>query len=367
MRLPLGAALSLVLLAASPASAQTFLGPTAYLSQADSPFAAAITAGDVVLEDFEDGILDVVGVTTNGGVIGPSSITDSVDADDGSIDGSGAGGNSLFSGSGASGISFDFAPGSLPVDVGAVWTDGGGTVSFEAFDENGVTLGVQGPFDFPDASNFGETAEDRFLGVSYPGGISRFVVSNTAGGIEVDHLQLTTPAAVPCGPAPRTDCRGTLGPKGSKLGLSDKREALKWSWLGAVGATSKSDFGQPTADTDYTLCLYDATESVPSLALQASIPPGDGWKENAKGFSYKRKDGDPDGVQKASLKAAPPGSSKPPKIQVAGADMAIPDQPLAQSPEVVVQLLQEGGLCFEARFAAPALKNDEKAFKDISD
>src|SRR3990172_2359501 len=122
MRLPLGAALSLVLLATSPASAQTFLGPTAYLSQTDSPFAAAITAGDVVLEDFEDGILDVVGVTTNGGVIGPSSITDSVDADDGSIDGSGAGGNSLFSGSGSSGISFDFAPGSLPVDVGALRT-----------------------------------------------------------------------------------------------------------------------------------------------------------------------------------------------------------------------------------------------------
>jgi hypothetical protein len=365
MRPPLGAVLSLVLLATSPASAQTWLGPTPYLSQADSPFAAAITAGDVVLEDFEDGILDAVGVTTTGEIIAASSLTDSVDADDGSIDGSGTGGHSLFSGFGS--ISFSFAPGSLPVDVGAVWTDGGGLVSFEAFDENGVTLGVQGPFDLPDASNNGETAEDRFLGVTYPGGISSFVVSNSAGGIEVDHLQLTTPVAVPCGPEPRTDCRGSLGPKGAKLGLADKREALKWSWSGEVGATGKSDFGQPTADTAYTLCLYDATESVASLALQASIPPGDGWKESATGFSYKRKDGDPDGVQKVSLKAGPAGSSKPPKIRVAGVDMALPNQPLAQSPEVVVQLLHDGGPCFEARFSAPALKNDEKAFKDIGD
>jgi hypothetical protein len=189
-----------------------FLGPTPYLSTADSPFLAGINAGQVYLEAFECGVLRVPGVTpSDGSVIPPGfeGLIDSVDADDGAIDGSGLNGHSFFTGNGATGITFTFSQatlGAFPTQVGIVWTDGGGTATFEAFDALGVSLGVIGPVPIGDASNSGETAEDRFFGVTFAGGISAIKISNTGGGLEVDHLQYglyPSTALGPCGgPAP---------------------------------------------------------------------------------------------------------------------------------------------------------------------
>jgi hypothetical protein len=180
------------LLLAAPAQAGTspYLGPIPYLSAADSPF--DLGAG-FCLEDFEDGVFDVPGASGNGTVLGPGGLTDSVDADDGTIDGFGTSGHSYFGGSGPTGITITFDPvalgGSLPTAAGMVWTDGNGTISFEAFDADGVSLGVYGPFDHADASNSGTTGEDRFYGVTNAGGISAIKLTNTSGGIEVDHVQ----------------------------------------------------------------------------------------------------------------------------------------------------------------------------------
>jgi hypothetical protein len=173
----------------------TFSGPTPYLSRADSPFLAEINAGHVYLDDFECGVLTVPGVTPSAGSVIPPGFEgaiDSVDADDGAIDGSGLNGHSFFSGNGAAGITFTFNQttlGAFPTQAGIVWTDGGGTTTFEAFDSLGVSLGTIGPVSIADGSNSGETAEDRFFGVTFAGGISAIKISNTSGGIEVDHLQ----------------------------------------------------------------------------------------------------------------------------------------------------------------------------------
>ncbi len=79
-------------------AAFTFLGPTPYLSSADSPFAGQVGAPDFYLEDFEDGELNTRGIISPArerDIMGPSTETDSVDADTGAIDGSGNGGFSL--------------------------------------------------------------------------------------------------------------------------------------------------------------------------------------------------------------------------------------------------------------------------------
>lgn len=185
------------LLAAGSASmAQaTLLGSSPYLSSADSPFSPFSGFTYFHLENFEDHLLNTPGVTASAGgvtsvVFGPS-VHDSVDADDGSIDGSGLGGDSFFSGSGGTGISFTFDAstlGGLPNAAGIVWTDGAGTISFEAFDALNNSLGIL-TGNHADGSFNGETAEDRFYGVTNPGGISRIHISNSGGGIEVDHLQ----------------------------------------------------------------------------------------------------------------------------------------------------------------------------------
>jgi hypothetical protein len=171
----------------------TFLGPSAYLSQADSPF--PLGTGTFCLEDFEDGVLTPATVVGNGSVVPPGGLTDSVDGDDGAIDGSGTQGTSYFSGDGAGGITFTFDPGAplgLPTAAGIVWTDGGfgDTVTFEAFGPGGESLGTVAAPGQADGSNTGETAEDAFFGVTNAAGISAINVRNQTGGIEVDHLQL---------------------------------------------------------------------------------------------------------------------------------------------------------------------------------
>jgi hypothetical protein len=219
------------------------LGPTPYLcfdrnaitgcGSADSPYAAVLAGGNYSyfhLETFEDGLFNVPGVTKtsppfisdNSSVLGPTTITDSVDADIriandnvntpgdglGTINGLGTDGTSLSSSLGSSGIGFTFNSvvlGALPTDVGIVWTDGGtsATVEFEAFDANGGSLGIILSGVIGSGGNSGQTDEDHFFGFTHAGGIARFDIRNAtgSGGIEVDHLQygvrvVPVPAAI---------------------------------------------------------------------------------------------------------------------------------------------------------------------------
>lgn len=188
--------LSIILFAATAVSAHAgLLGPTPYLSFADSPFAGQ-TFDSFHLETFEEHALTVPGVTAdNGGVVsvvfGPNA-HDSVDADDGVIDGSGLNGDDWFSGDGTTGVTWTFDAtvlGHLPTSVGIVWTDGVNNIHFEAFDENGVSLGTL-TGDHADGSFDGGTAEDRFYGAVNAGGISKIhLYDDPGGGIEMDHLQ----------------------------------------------------------------------------------------------------------------------------------------------------------------------------------
>lgn len=173
----------------------TLIGPSPYLGSAGSPFSPAAGFTYFHLENFEDHLLNTPGVTASAGVVASrvfgGSLNDSVDADDGLVNGNGSRGDNLFFGSGNTGISFIFDArvlGSLPDAVGIVWTDGGGTISFEAFDALNQSLGVL-LGSHADGSFSGTTSEDRFYGATSPGGISRMRISNTLGGIEVDHLQ----------------------------------------------------------------------------------------------------------------------------------------------------------------------------------
>jgi hypothetical protein len=181
-----------------PAAAQTFHGPTAYLSSADSPF--ALSSGAFALEDFEDGLLNTPGVSSLSGYVTSThysgTIIDSVDSDDGVLGNNAcASCDSYF---GGNRFVFDAAVlGGLPTKAGLVWTDGGpnATVTFEAFDADGLTLGTVVASGQGDGTYYGTSVDDRFYGVEYAGGIKEIRISHTAGGIEVDHLQYEVPCA----------------------------------------------------------------------------------------------------------------------------------------------------------------------------
>jgi hypothetical protein len=197
MRLAIAGLLSI---AVAAAAAPTCLGPLPYVKKADSPFDLSNVGVNFFFDDFESPTRAPGVTASTGSLIGfPQSIIDSVDEDDGVIDGSGLMGHSWFSGGGSTGVRWTFDAGvlgGLPTAAGIVWTDGGadGTVSFEAVAADGTTVlcatgPVSEPGVFPDNSNDGETAEDRFFGLYEPGGISSILLSNSSGGIEMDHIQ----------------------------------------------------------------------------------------------------------------------------------------------------------------------------------
>ncbi len=175
------------------ADATFFFANTPYLSAADIPAGFYAGGAPVLLEDLQDGSLDSSLAGSAGSIIGPGQfdgLRDSVDADDGVIDGSGgATGRSWFSGAGPNGVTFTFTGAALPTAFAIVWTDGGGNVTFSAMDGLGNSLGSITQGGFADASSSGTTGEDRFFGVTFDGGIGSIFIKNSSGGIEVDHIQ----------------------------------------------------------------------------------------------------------------------------------------------------------------------------------
>lgn len=171
----------------------------------DSPFKSLKASSDwFEFETFDDPFqVDTKGVTASSpnetSKYTDPSFYDSVDLDDGAIDGKGRGKDRLVLSNGDITFTFDNKRG-FPTDAGIVWTDvhatnpsfGQSTLTFEAFDGSGKSLGLQGPFTVGgDYSTTGETGEDRFFGAHYNGGISSFrvVVPAVTVGVEFDHLQ----------------------------------------------------------------------------------------------------------------------------------------------------------------------------------
>jgi len=189
----------------------TFFGPERpYLSAEDTPDGFFCNLCDdcvTVLEDFEDQSLDH-GIMIEGldaQIIGPdfttglNGVTDSVDGDDGVIDGVGNEAHSFFSPGNTLTITFP-----KPMkSAGFAWTDGDRNTGtrVEFFGPDGETLGSIGPRFLADSGFQGSTGEDAFFGAQDPDGISSIVVTNIGGsGIEIDHIQYEDCSA--CVPEP---------------------------------------------------------------------------------------------------------------------------------------------------------------------
>ena len=176
----------------------------------------------------------------------------------------------------------------------------------------------------------------------------------------------TTTTLPPCPMAPAAGCLGTDPGKGAlsiKDSADDTHDKLSWKW---AGATANADFGDPTATSDYHLCVYQGG----TLASGMTAPAGGTcagkpcWKSGSVGFAYRDKDATPDGLVKLRLK---PSGKKAGKIAVSGKGV---DLPLAAGPlatPVEVQLSRsDGGPCWTGTFSSPK-RNDAGAFKSKSD
>jgi hypothetical protein len=196
---PFLAAFALLTGAATAVSASPIVySPTPYLQAADSPF-SGLSFSYFYLETFQDGF-NTPGVAASNGVVNPPNMfVDSVDADDGVINGSGSTTGYSFYPTGTS-VTFTFDSGVLgllPTHAGLVWTDIGynsptpyyGPTYFEAFGPLGTSLGEIGPFGLGDGTDQGETSEDRFFGAFNAEGISAIRIWTNSSDWEIDHLQ----------------------------------------------------------------------------------------------------------------------------------------------------------------------------------
>ena len=192
-----------------------------------------------------------------------------------------------------------------------------------------------------------------------------------------------TVTAGPCGFAPLPGCHAPLESGKGKLQWKARDEATKskflWKW--SRGDVDLAEFGDPVSTTGYEVCIWDENAGVPRLTASMRIPAGGTcgaakpkpcWKANSKGYQYKDRDRQQDGIGTLRLKAGPAGKAS---VLVKGKAAALPVPTavgtqllFAQDSRVTAQLVSTTGSCWEAEFIAPASKNtlDTKGreFKD---
>ncbi len=176
-----------------------------------------------------------------------------------------------------------------------------------------------------------------------------------------------------CGALPTAGCRGTA-PLAASLKIrndvADKKDQLQWKW-NKGDATLLADFGDPTTNASYLLCIYDG--SAEPQPLLASAAPAGGvcrkgapcWK--AKSTSYQYKDGllTPDGVFQVQLREGLTDGAAKIQLKSKGGNVLPPTGPLTLP--VTVQMKNTAtGACWEATYTS-ASTNDDVQFKAKGD
>jgi hypothetical protein len=181
-----------------------------------------------------------------------------------------------------------------------------------------------------------------------------------------------------CPTSPLAGCRSVVERGRSMLQLIDRADnrsdMVIWRWYRGA-ATTKEEFGDPINSTVYNLCIYDSIADTPSLVLGSNIPSVSDcnagrpcWRGNRDGYRYRDFNGLNNGIRLVSLTKGEATKSR--LLYIArGVNAFIPDLPLDQDHQVIVQLKNSNGLCWEGRYSAPPkpLVNRRGLFVDRSD
>lgn len=163
-----------------------------------------------------------------------------------------------------------------------------------------------------------------------------------------------------CVAAPRPHCR--LAPAGGgtlklRRGASAASDSVSWRWKG-IGETTVDELGNPAADTDVALCLFDDIGPSPALLLRATAPAGGvcgkrpcwGLRSGSSGvaFSFRDPSRAPEGVASASLKTSASGRDQ---MRLVAKGMLLQDRPpaLPLAGSLRAQLQASDGGCWETR------------------
>ena len=194
-------------------------------------------------------------------------------------------------------------------------------------------------------------------GLSAPSKTDTYNVRAVRGG--------AAPSSV-CAPAPLASC---LVPDRSTLLLTSnaadhRRDRIAWSWKKS-GMVAGIDLGDPTATTEYVVCIYTAN----GLLLEMSAQPGTSWQalgsNPPSGYRYADSAGTHDGITSARMTS---GTTSATRASVISRGVHTPFVGLPLTPAqlpLTVQLVNSNATpqCWTANFVAPPTKNGSSRFK----
>jgi hypothetical protein len=196
-------------------------------------------------------------------------------------------------------------------------------------------------------------------------------------GVRARRFTLATAPPSGCPAAPAAGCRNPTVPLKAKLQIVDDPDPvydlMRWNWVKGE-ATTVADLDDPTAGESYSLCLYDASNTL----IYGSLVPAGGtcgtkpcWKAvgdppASRGYKYKSKERAPHGITKLTLK---PGAAGSAKIVAKGGrenlfagPSGAPPLPLALP--ATMQLRNTSGECWQAVYSSGGVvENTSALFK----
>ena len=152
-----------------------------------------------------------------------------------------------------------------------------------------------------------------------------------------------------------TAAKSVLLMKQKDGGAKDK---LIWKWIKGA-AVSPAQIANPTASSDYALCVYAGG----ALVAGAELPAGARWSVATGGYQYSDPAGSSAGMLKALVKSGVAGKSK---AWVKGKGNNLPDPALGSlPPPVIAQLVNtSSGFCVGATYGAgDVVTSSSAAFK----
>lgn len=169
------------------------------------------------------------------------------------------------------------------------------------------------------------------------------------------------------GAAPAAACKEPITSGRAFLQLKDRTpnsgDRLAWRWVRGE-ATAKAEFGNPTAATDYHLCVYDEVAGTPLRVVRQRIPAGAAWTEFSRGYRYRDTSLTQGGIFSVLLREGGDGAAK---IIVKGKahPLEMPALGLQQDSTVTAQLVNGTG-CWRAEYGSN-LRNDSTQFRARAD
>jgi hypothetical protein len=145
-------------------------------------------------------------------------------------------------------------------------------------------------------------------------------------------------------------------------------QRFNWKWRGDEAGFTHAGLGDPLTDTQYTLCVYDTTSSVPTLAAWINFLP-DYWIEKpGKSWRWRARYGNSGSID-LMIEASAVGDL--PRVRfrhgVIPPDTGFIPLPVPvsgsaffhQAPSVSVLLVNSDGLCMKSSYAVgDTTKND---------